>query len=207
VPQKRFRLFVVATLGENGFKFPNSTHAIKQEWTLFGKLKPYTTVGKAIEGLGKPEIKTKNGYKRTDSHVDPTPNGDRFRINGVPEGSYLAAQAGLLPPNQIKGLTKKDTTKFLRTSRYAPSNTLRGGEIFFHPFENRYLTPREYLRVHGYPDDFILKGPIRGRSGRVKNLDQYRQVANSVPPPLARLIANEIRGYLCQKSLSFSVTN
>ena len=78
--------------------------------------------------------------------------------------------------------------------------------MFFHPTENRYLTPREYLRVHGYPDEFILKGPIRGRSGRVKNLDQYRQIANSVPPPLAKAIAEKIRGYLCQKSLSFSAT-
>ena len=207
VPQKRQRLFVVATLDENGFEFPHAIYAEQPKRTLFfGTLKPYRTVGQAIADLGEPEVKRKDGYRRTDSHVDPTPAGDRFRINGVPEGSHLAAQIGILPLEQIKGLTKKDTTKFLRTSRFSPSNTLRGGEIFFHPIENRYLTPREYLRVHGYPDEFILKGPIRGRSGRVKNLDQYRQIANSVPPPLAKVIAENIRGYLCQKSLSFSAT-
>ena len=206
VPQKRQRLFVVATLDENGFEFPHAVCAEQPKPTLFGSLKPYTTVGQAIAGLDKPELKGQNGYSRADSHVDPTPAGDRCRINGVPEGSHLAAQINVLPSEQIKGLTKKDTTKFLRTSRFAPSNTLRGGEVFFHPTENRYLTPREYLRVHGYPDEFILKGPIRGRSGRVKNLDQYRQIANSVPPPLAKAIAEKIRGYLCQKSLSFSAT-
>lgn len=206
VPQKRQRLFIVATLDENGFEFPHATCAAQPQQTLFGSLQPYATVGQAISGLGKPELKTKQGYSRTDSHVDPTPAGDRYRINGVPEGSHLSAQIGVLPPEQIKGLTKKDTTKFLRTSRSTPSNTLRGGEVFFHPIENRYLTPREYLRVHGYPDEFILKGPIRGRSGRVKNLDQYRQIANSVPPPLAKVIADKVKGYLCQKSSSFSVT-
>lgn len=206
VPQKRQRLFIVATLDENGFEFPYAEFAEQPKPTLFGSLKPYVTVGQAIAGLGEPEVKDKNGFTRTDSHVDPTPAGDKYRINGVPEGLYLSSQVGILPPEQIKGLTKKDTTKFLRTSRFSPSNTLRGGEIFFHPTKNRYLTPREYLRIHGFPDEFILEGPIRGRSGRVKNLDQYRQIANSVPPSLAKVIAEKIRGYLCQKSLNFSVT-
>ena len=205
IPQKRLRVFIVATHSPNEFEFPTPTHAVEGAMTLFGTLKPYETVGTAIAGLGDPEVKRKDGFKRRDSHVDPTPDGDRLRINGVPEGSYLAAQTHL-PPEQIKGLTKKDTTKFLRTSRFSPSNTLRGGEIFFHPLENRYLTPREYLRVHGYPDEYILKGPIRGRSGRVKNLDQYRQVANSVPPPLAKAIACQLKEYLCHKSLSFSAS-
>src|SRR3546814_9163737 len=74
----------------------------------------------------------------------------------------------------------------LRRGRHKQSNTLRCGEIFFHPTEERYLTPREYMRLHGFPDDYALMGPVRGRSGTVKNLDQHRQVANSVPPPVAR---------------------
>jgi DNA (cytosine-5)-methyltransferase 1 len=93
-------------------------------------------------------------------------------------------------PSEVKGrLTKKDTTKFLRLGRKKQSNTLRCGEIFFHPTQDRYLTPREYMRLHGFPDDYILQGPIRGRSGSVKNLDQHRQIANSVPPPVARALA------------------
>lgn len=200
VPQLRERVFVVATRQFNGFNFPEPTHALLLQPTLFSDLRPYITVGQAITGLDDPEVKGKNGYQRLDSHVDPTPAGDRFRIHGVPEGSYLAAQTQL-PKEQVKGLTKKDTTKFLRASRNSPSKTLRGGEIFFHPIEDRYLTPREYMRIHGFPDDYLLKGPIRGRSGRVRNLDQYRQIANSVPPPIAMLLAKEIYQVLqCQKS-------
>src|SRR3546814_2549089 len=80
------------------------------------------------------------------------------------------------------------TTKFLRLGRHKQSNTLRCGEIFFNPTEERYLTPREYMRLHGFPDDYALMAPVRGRSATVTNLDQHRQVANSVPPPVARIM-------------------
>lgn len=52
------------------------------------------------------------------------------------------------------------------------------------------------MRIHGYPDNYLLKGPVRGRSGRVRHLDQHRQVANSVPPPVAYAIAKEIDKFL-----------
>ena len=127
--------------------------------------------------------------------MDVTPAGDRRRIHGVPEGSHLARELHL-PADQRGGLTKKDTTKFLRVNRKEPVNTLRCGEIFYHPTEDRYLKPRECMRIHGYPDNYLLKGPIRGRSGQVRDLDQHRQVANSVPPPVALVIADAIRASL-----------
>jgi len=189
VAQFRERVFIVATRPPNGFEFPAPTHGPEgMSRTLF-PVKAYLTVGDVLRGLKAPT--PKNGRLREDSHVDVTPEGDRFRIRGVPEGCYLSAQVHL-PEEQRRNLQKKDTTKFLRVSRSKPSNTLRCGEIFFHPVEDRYLTPREYMRIHGYPDSYALKGPIRGRSGRVRNLDQHRQVANSVPPPLARLVAQNL---------------
>ena len=67
------------------------------------------------------------------SHVDVTPEGQRRRISFVPEGQWLAAQLGA-PPEIRQRLTRKDTTKFRRLARSAPSLTLRCGEIFFHPW-------------------------------------------------------------------------
>ncbi|MDR1872155.1 MAG: DNA cytosine methyltransferase [Deltaproteobacteria bacterium] len=202
LPQLRERVFVVATRGVNGFDFPVPTHAPRaKEPNLFG-LAPYMTVGEAIAGLGKPTPKVKGAtfFDRGDSHVDVTPPRDRERIAQVPEGSYLAAQTHL--NSDLRGdLRPKDTTKYLRLDRGKPSNTLRCGEIFFHPTEDRYLTPREYMRLHGYSDDYILCGPIRSRTGTVKNLDQHRQVANSVPPPLALAIGKEIRRYLRERNM------
>lgn len=197
VPQLRKRVFIVATRESNQFQFPEPTHSNISSPSIFGNLKSYEVVGHVIAGLDEPELKTKQGFLRKDSHVDPTPDGDRRRIHGVREGRYLAGETHL-PKTQIKGLTKKDTTKFLRVCRSQPSKTLRGGEIFFHPTEDRYLTPREYMRIHGFPDGYLLAGPIRGRSGRAKYLDQYRQIANSVPPPVAKALGLKIRAYLCQ---------
>lgn len=200
VAQLRERLFIVATKKPNGFQFPNPTNDKPENSnTLFG-LPPYVTVGDVLVGLKPPIVKEPGVAVPEDSHIDITPKRDRERIHGVPEGMHLASQTHL-PKEQICGLTKKDTTKFLRLSRTKPSNTLRGGEIFFHPLEDRYLTPREYMRIHGYPDTYVLKGPIRGRSGSVKDLDQHRQIGNSVPPPLARAVAEKIKEIiLCQKS-------
>jgi DNA (cytosine-5)-methyltransferase 1 len=204
VPQLRQRVFIVATEKPNGFEFPPPTHGHGKQTVSLFPLPPYRTVGDALEGLSEPlPIKS---YQPEDSHLDVTPEGDRRRIHGVPEGSHLAKELHL-PAEQRCNLTKKDTTKFKRLSRLEPSNTLRCGEIFFHPLDDRYLTPREYMRIHGYPDDYLLKGPIRGRSGRVRSLDQHRQVANSVPPPLAYVLAKSIRRTIeCQNSLKFSAT-
>lgn len=206
VPQLRKRIFIVCTLERNDFQFPTATHAPLSNITqlpLFS-LTPYETVGNALRGLSSPPLR--EDYNGEDSHVNFTPAGDKRRIHGVPEGAHLASQLHL-PSEQRCNLSKKDTTKFRRMNRNEPAITLRCGEIFFHPIEDRYLTIREYMRIHTYPDDYLLKGPMRGRSGQVKNLDQYRQVANSVPPRIAWILAKAIREVIeCQLSLNSSAT-
>ena len=203
VPQLRQRVFIVATKKPNGFEFPEPTHAKPENVLVSSPLLPYATVGQAICGLPAPVKKSETPVIPDDSHYDVTPARDRERIHGVAEGKNLSSQTHL-PKEQIGGLTKKDTTKFLRLDRNRPSNTLRGGEIFYHPVEDRYLTPREYMRIHGFPDPYVLRGPIRGRTGTVKHLDQHRQVGNSVPPPLAHAIAEKVKEViLCQRSMNF----
>ncbi len=201
VPQLRERLFIVATRERNGFQFPERTHASFEECGGLFSFLPHVGVGEVISGLGipSPKVRGKTVYDREDSHVDVTPERDRERIQKVPEGSHLAAQVHLSEELR-KGLSPKDTTKYLRLHRNRPSNTLRCGEIFYHPTENRYLTPRECMRIHGYPDNYYLKGPIRSRTGTVRNLDQHRQIANSVPPPLARILATQIARYLDEQN-------
>lgn len=200
VAQLRERVFIVATKKPNGFQFPNPTHSKPSKTINLFNLPPYRTVGDVIGCLGEPVAKTDTQEIPDNSHYDVTPRRDKERIHGVPEGKNLSSQTHL-PKEQIGGLTKKDTTKFLRLDRGKPANTLRGGEIFYHPLEDRYLTPREYMRIHGYPDSYVLRGPIRGRTGTVKDLDQHRQVGNSVPPPLAKAIAEKIKEIiLCQRS-------
>ncbi len=195
VPQLRDRLFVVATL-EKQFTFPLPTHRAsveskKRNTNIFDLLlEPYITVGDVIRDLPPPVLKGET--ENFPNHVDVTPSRDKIRINGVPEGECLAKQLHLPAEQRQKLNPKKDTTKFRRLAWNKPSLTIRGGEVFYHPCENRYLTPRECLRLHGFSDQRILIGPIRGRCGTVKNLDQHRLVANAVPPLLAKIIGENI---------------
>jgi DNA (cytosine-5)-methyltransferase 1 len=61
--------------------------------------------------------------------------------------------------------------------------TVMGSSRFIHPYEDRLLTVREQARLMGFPDNHIFLG---GRD------EQYNQVGEAVPPPLARATAEEI---------------
>lgn len=195
VPQLRDRVFIVGIKGSHPFQFPAATHCnhkkkVVQRELFSSQMKPYVSVQEAIGDLPSPVLKGE--VELIPGHLDITPPRDRERIHGVPEGECLAKQLHL-PADQRQRLNpKKDTTKFRRLAWNLPALTLRGGEAFYHPVEDRYLTPREYLRLHGFPDNHVLAGPIRARSGTVRNLDQHRQVANAVPPPLAEAMGRAV---------------
>lgn len=148
------------------------------------------TVGNVFEDLPAP---TRPGDPvALPNHVDTTPARARERIGYVPEGLWLAKSPDV--PTEVLGrLTRKDTTKFRRLSRSDPAPTLHADEALFHPVADRYITPREAARLQGFPDQYVFEGPILGRTGRVKPVDQYRQVVTAVPPPLARSVARDLR--------------
>ena len=181
VAQRRKRAFIVALPRGSEFEFP-----LGQSGAL--------TVGKAFEGLPPPCAPGET--PAMPNHIDITPARDAERISWVPEGSWLSKVADA-PPDIIRKLTRKDTTKYRRLDRESPSLTLRCGEPPYHPIEDRYVTPRESARLQGFPDKHIFEGPIRRRTGTVRDLDQHRQVANAVPPPVAQAVATNIRKGLC----------
>ena len=182
VAQRRKRAIIICVRRGASFNFPAPR---------FGEA---ANVGGAIDDLpaAVPPIRK----PLAPNHVDITPDRDRERISYVPEGSWLSKVADA-PAEILQKLTRKDTTKFRRLDRNLPSLTLRCGEALYHPSENRYLTPRESARLQGFPDQHVFEGPIRRRTGIVPNLDQHRQVANAVPPPLAAAVAKNLRSALC----------
>jgi DNA (cytosine-5)-methyltransferase 1 len=199
VPQLRDRVFIIGLRGRAKFCFPEPTHSKSQgspsQSEIFSSPKSqYVSVKAAIGDLPRPA--RKGEPEQIPNHIDITPARDRERINGVPEGECLARQLHLPADQRQKLNPQKDTTKFRRLAWDLPALTLRGGEAFYHPSDNRYLTPRECLRLHGFPDDHVLCGPIRGRSGSVRDLDQHRQVANAVPPLLAAALGKAIHEML-----------
>lgn len=66
---------------------------------------------------------------------------------------------------------------------------------FVHPYLNRNYTAREGARLQSFPDTYIFCGKRTTMSWE-KNLSQYQQIGNAVPPLLANAIAKTIADYL-----------
>ncbi|MBR1819124.1 MAG: DNA cytosine methyltransferase [Neisseriaceae bacterium] len=65
---------------------------------------------------------------------------------------------------------------------------------FIHPFLNRNFTAREGARLQSFPDNYIFKGKRTTMSWE-KNLSQFQQIGNAVPPLLAKALALMITNY------------
>ena len=88
---------------------------------------------------------------------------------------------------QLKqGENLSKTYNFSRQRLHAdkPSKTVPTKTIFVHPFEDRFLTPRELARLQSFPDNFLFYG---------YKTDMVKQVGNAVPPLMAQAIAKQIK--------------
>ncbi len=66
---------------------------------------------------------------------------------------------------------------------------------FVHPYINRNYTAREGARLQSFPDTYVFCGKRTTMSWE-KNLSQYQQIGNAVPPLLAKGIGESILVYL-----------
>ena len=76
---------------------------------------------------------------------------------------------------------------YVKLHPYKPAPTVMGCSRFIHPFENRLLTVREQARLQGFPDNHVFYG---------SKDEQFNQVGEAVPPPLAKAIAEVVYEYL-----------
>lgn len=86
--------------------------------------------------------------------------------------------------------TTESISRFLRLHPEGVCNTLRAGTASdrgahtsprpIHPIQPRVITVREAARLHGYPDWFRF---------HATKWHGFRQIGNSVPPPLAKAVA------------------
>lgn len=66
---------------------------------------------------------------------------------------------------------------------------------FVHPYLNRNFTAREGARIQSFPDTYIFCGKRTTMSWE-KNISQYQQIGNAVPPLLGKAIAENMIQYL-----------
>lgn len=80
---------------------------------------------------------------------------------------------------------KGDVRKYIRYDSTKPSICITGDmRKVFHYSQNRALTVRELAAIQSYPDDFIFLG---------NKIKQQQMVGNSVPPMLAKAIAEAVK--------------
>lgn len=65
---------------------------------------------------------------------------------------------------------------------------------FVHPYINRNFTAREGARIQSFPDTYIFCGKRTTMSWE-KNISQYQQIGNAVPPLLAKAIGENMIQY------------
>ncbi len=93
----------------------------------------------------------------------------------------------------FRGGMNREYKQYIRLHPDKQAPTIMGKSRFIHPYQDRFLTVREQARLMGYPDNHIFIGPLES---------QYNQVGESVPPPLAKAIAEYIKEYLSATSSS-----
>lgn len=160
VPQNRKRLVVLGVRGKRAVRFPVPTHGTAE--------RPYVSASDAIDDL---------------------PDAGEFGETGIYNHEPTVHSADMV--TRLSGLEpgKRERGSFHdRLHPERPSYTLRAGSGNFSPLRpvhykhHRVVTVRESARLQGFSDDFRWPD-------RIPRLQQYRQVGNAVPPPMAKAFA------------------
>lgn len=137
-----------------------------------------------------------SGEVLADLHTEPE---EQDGVNGKfghllpeipPGGNYLHFTAHEGHPRPLFEWRSRYWTFLLKLDPNRPASTIQAQPgPYVGPFhwDNRRLRVPELKRLHGFPDDFQFAGSRR---------DVQVQVGNAVPPLLARVVAEAIRGQL-----------
>ncbi len=187
VPEKRRRTIILGSKYSNTIIFPTPTH----DTIIKKKYIPPRNVNDALKNLKDSKgnlfnhdlrssiIKSKKDLKII--KYIPEGCGIRYKkdeINYLPSRIRLGINWSELPENRFR------QTKYQRLNGKGPSPTIMTHRhSYYHPTENRFLTPREAASLQSFPNSFEFSGPITA---------QWRQIGNAVPPLLGKAIGTTL---------------
>lgn len=189
VAQERRRVVFIGTRTEADIVFPLPT--------LGSGHKPYTTIRDAIGDLpplengGKSKIGSASQEFFIHNHTAPklSPINLKRMKHILPGGSWRDIPISLLPEGMKRAKRSDHTKRYGRMKWDGLSCTiLTKCDIhwgaYIHPEQDRAISVREAARIQSFPDSFIFCGSMT---------EQFIQVGNSVPPLMAKSIAECVR--------------
>ena len=191
-PQIRERVIVIGVrpdLRKQPF-FPEPTHS-RELMGLFNSLKPWLTLAEALANIknhiGFMPLPPK--YAKYMKYVPPGGNWRQIPDELKPEAMNAAYRAGGGRMGFYRRLTWFEPSPTLVTSPAMKAT------MMVHPWEDRPLSVREYLRIQVFPDNWQVVVPVQRA---------YKLFGEAVPVPLARAIARTVRDKILTKE---DVTN
>lgn len=180
-PQVRERVIVIGIRPDlkKSPVFPVPMYS-REPMDLFGVFKPWITLAEALV-----DIRDHIGF------ISLPPKYAKY-IRYVPPGGNWRQIPDELKPEAMNGAYKAGGGRmgfYRRLTWFEPSPTLvtspaMKATMMVHPWEDRPLSVREYLRIQGFPDDWRVVVPVQ---------NAYRLFGEAVPVPLASAIARTIR--------------
>lgn len=185
VPQHRERLLIVG-LKEGVFYFPRPTHGPD---SLDGQ--SFYNAETALEGVPLTEEESKPGI------------GGRYGalLYDIPPGlnySFYTEEMG--HPHPVFAWRSKFSDFLYKADPNQPVRTIKAsGGAYTGPlhWNNRFFSYGEYKRLQTFPDDYEISGTKQ---------TAVKQIGNSVPPQLARMMAIAIRQQVFHTEFPFELS-
>lgn len=189
VAEKRRRTILVGFKKGYCHTFPSPTHGENLRRNVKTVRDAFKTIGKKTTYHDKSMAEIKNEL-------------DKKRLRYIPEGCgirYRSDEKRYLPKKLRYDVNWDELregrfrqTKLQRLSFKEPSYTiLTSRTMYYHPREDRYLTPREAAAIQSFPSSFQFYGSVTS---------VFRQIGNAVPVKMAEEIGKALIKSIDKKS-------